>query len=177
MQIWKYPIITTRPLRDLIGLNVWTIFRVRPTDLRGLPSGILFRKVWNNKSNATKNNTRCPLRPPCSPTISCVHFDPLVPRLCMSRVHFDPVLPDYVTCSLRTRAPRLYHVFTSTPVLPDYVTCSLYSRRQLKLRKFILNVLYATTWHLFYMSCGSISHQIGLLHLVDYTYIDTFKVR
>ena len=53
-------IYATRPLRDHIGLNVNVIFGVRYTDLRGLPSGILVC-------------TRCPLRPPCAPTIIRIH--------------------------------------------------------------------------------------------------------
>ena len=38
-------IYAMRPLRDHIRLNVNAIFRVRYIDLRGLPSGILLRKV------------------------------------------------------------------------------------------------------------------------------------
>ena len=42
---------------------------MRYTDFRGLPSGLLLRKVWSLENNrATKNSTRCPLRPPCAPT-------------------------------------------------------------------------------------------------------------
>ena len=38
-------IYATRPLIDNISLNVNAIFGVRYIDLRGLPSGILLRKV------------------------------------------------------------------------------------------------------------------------------------
>ena len=38
-------IYAMRPLRDHIGLNVNAIFGVMCTDLRGLTSGILLRKV------------------------------------------------------------------------------------------------------------------------------------
>ena len=55
-------IYETRPLRDHIGLNVNAIFGVRYTDLRGLPSGILLRKVLSLENDrAKKNSTRCPL--------------------------------------------------------------------------------------------------------------------
>ena len=38
-------IYAARPLRDQISLNVNAIFGVRYTDFRGLPSGLLLRKV------------------------------------------------------------------------------------------------------------------------------------
>ena len=38
-------IYAARPLRELISLNVNAIFGVRYTDFRGLPYGILLRKV------------------------------------------------------------------------------------------------------------------------------------
>ena len=62
--------MTKRPFRHPIRLNLSAIFGVRYTDFRGLPSGLLLRKVLSLENNrATKNSTRCPLRPPCAPTI------------------------------------------------------------------------------------------------------------
>ena len=61
------------------GLDISAIFGVRYTDLRGLPSGILFRRVWSLiKYRTTENSTRCPLPP-----------------------KFGPVRPDYVTIKRR----------------------------------------------------------------------------
>ena len=71
-------ILAVRPLRDHIGLNVNAIFGARYTDLRGLSSWILLRKVWSLQDRATKNSTRCPLRPPCTPTRRIIYYSLLV---------------------------------------------------------------------------------------------------